>query len=66
MTLVMALSGITHGSGCYALGRAYKVVAPEIDATEVRAFIRARRLDPCGACFPGFRAELDAEKVARR
>lgn len=65
-TLVMSMSGVVHQDWCYALGRTYKVVAPEIDATEARAFIRARRMDPCGACFPGLRAELDAEKAVRR
>ena len=57
-TLVMSMSGTVHRDGCYALGRAYKVVAPEIDTTEARAFIRTRKLDPCGSCFPGLRAEL--------
>lgn len=64
--LVMSMSGSVHLAGCYALRRAYKVVAPEIAPDEAPAFIRARRLEPCGACFPGLRAEIEAEKAARR
>jgi hypothetical protein len=43
MMLVMGMSGTVHRVPCYALGRAYKVVAPEIDATEARAFTGVRK-----------------------
>lgn len=66
VALILSFSGQVHKNGCYSLRRAYKVVAPEIEAEDAPAFIRARKLEACGACFPGLRDAMAAEKAARR
>ena len=54
----MAFSGLVHKTDCYSLRSVervtsvYKVVAPEIPESEARAFIAARKLNACRACFP--------------
>lgn len=50
--------GAVHRSECYAVKNARGVhgVAPEIEESEVPAFLKARNFYPCLACFPELRA----------
>ncbi len=50
--------GAVHEAGCYAVRRAEGVrgIAPELDESEVAAFLKARRLDACGSCLKKYLA----------
>ena len=53
VSLVRGYSGLVHKPTCYAIRRSwFQGIAPEIDEGEVPAFLKARRLEPCRACFP--------------
>lgn len=53
MTLVRGLTGMVHRSDCKVVGAIHKVLAPELQADEVEAFLIARGLenDRCRMCL---------------
>lgn len=53
MTLIRSLTGKVHAATCAGRGRAYKVLAPEIAASDVADFLAARvkTEDVCGSCL---------------
>ena len=52
ITLVLGFSNLVHKHDCFAIRKSkVRVIAPELDESEIMAFLGHRKMDHCKACI---------------